>query len=119
MDKGIKSSAISQKGRHLKAGKSIRPLGLTLIINWAIKPFTMYAISIFFLGTLFLTFIGPEAVDYVKMPFGLDLAAGKTYGVGRVVIHEGTKVLEEPLWRSYLYFFVCAPMRNSAFSMEF
>ncbi len=32
----------------LKAGKSIKPVGLTLFINWAIKPFTMYAISFFF-----------------------------------------------------------------------
>ena len=41
----------------LKAGKSIKPVGLTLFINWAIKPFTMYAISLFFLGTLFYGFI--------------------------------------------------------------
>ena len=69
----------------LRAGKSIRPVGLTLFVNWAIKPFTMYAISIFFLGTLFYGFIGPEAVDHVKMPFGLDLPVGATYGVGRIV----------------------------------
>ncbi|TWU35717.1 Sodium Bile acid symporter family protein [Novipirellula aureliae] len=52
----------------VKAGKAVRPVGLTLFINWAIKPFTMYAIASFFLGTLFLGFIGPEAVDYVKAP---------------------------------------------------
>jgi len=52
----------------LKAGKSVKLVGLTLVINWLIKPFTMYAISLVFLGTLFLTFIGPDAVDYVKMP---------------------------------------------------
>ncbi|QDT92637.1 ACR3 family arsenite efflux transporter [Gimesia algae] len=86
----------------LKAGKSIRPVGLTLLINWGIKPFTMYAIASFFLGTLFLTFIGPEAVDYVKMPFGADLAVGAEYGAGKVVLVEGIKMLEVPLWRSYL-----------------
>lgn len=86
----------------LKAGKSIKPVGLTLFVNWAIKPFTMYAISIFFLGTLFHTFIGPDAVDLVKMPFGLDLPVGATYGVGTVVIENGVKMLEVPLWRSYL-----------------
>jgi len=86
----------------LKAGKSVRPVGLTLFVNWAIKPFTMYAISVFFLGTVFLTFIGPEAKDYVKMPFGLDLDVGATYGAGQVVLHEGVKMLEVPLWRSYL-----------------
>jgi len=31
----------------VKAGKSIKPVSLTLLANWAIKPFTMYAISIF------------------------------------------------------------------------
>jgi ACR3 family arsenite transporter len=86
----------------LKAGKSIRPVGLTLFVNWAIKPFTMYAISLFFLGTLFYGFIGPEAVDHVKMPFGLDLPLGATYGVGKVIELDGLKVLEVPLWRSYL-----------------
>ncbi|MHC4844144.1 MAG: ACR3 family arsenite efflux transporter [Planctomycetota bacterium] len=86
----------------LKAGKSIKPVGLTLFVNWLIKPFTMYAISLFFLGTVFYNLIGPEAVDYVKMPFGLDLPLGATYGVGKVIELEGIKVLEVPLWRSYL-----------------
>ena len=86
----------------LRAGKSIKPVGLTLFVNWAIKPFTMYAIASFFLGTLFLGFIGPEAVDYVKMPFGLDLPVGETYGAGKVVMQAGVKMLEVPLWRSYL-----------------
>ena len=86
----------------LKAGKSIRPVGLTLFVNWAVKPFTMYAISLFFLGTLFYGLIGPNAVDHVKMPFGLDLPLGATYGVGKVIELNGLKVLEVPLWRSYL-----------------
>jgi len=67
----------------LKAGKSIKPVGLTLFVNWAIKPFTMYAIAFLFLGVLFKTFIGVDAVDYVKMPFGLDLPIGAVYGVGK------------------------------------
>ncbi len=86
----------------LKAGKSIRPVGLTLFVNWAIKPFTMYAISLLFLGVLFRTFIGVDAVDIVKMPFGLDLPLGAVYGVGKVIEQSGIKVLEVPLWRSYL-----------------
>jgi ACR3 family arsenite transporter len=86
----------------LKAGKSIKPVGLTLFVNWLIKPFTMYAIALFFLGTVFYNLIGPEAVDYVKTPFGLDLPLGATYGVGKVIELEGIKVLEVPLWRSYL-----------------
>ncbi|HOK94571.1 MAG TPA: ACR3 family arsenite efflux transporter [Anaerohalosphaeraceae bacterium] len=86
----------------LKAGKSIKPVGLTLFINWAIKPFTMYAIALFFLGTLFYQFIGPNAVDWVKMPLGLDLPVGAEYGVGTIVLKNGVKMLQVPLWRSYL-----------------
>ena len=86
----------------LRAGKNVRPVGLTLFVNWAIKPFTMYAISLFFLGTLFLGFIGPEATDLVKMPLGLDMAVGESHGVGTVVKVDGVKMLEVPLWRSYL-----------------
>jgi ACR3 family arsenite transporter len=86
----------------LKAGMNLRPVGLTLFVNWAIKPFTMYAISLFFLGTLFHAFIGPDAMDHVKMPFGLDLQLGASYGEGTVVLVDGVKMLQVPLWRSYL-----------------
>jgi ACR3 family arsenite transporter len=86
----------------IKAGKSGKPVFLTLFVNWAIKPFTMYGIAIFFLGTLFYKFIGPDAVDLVKMPFGLNLPVGATHGAGTVVLIDGLKMLEVPLWRSYL-----------------
>ncbi len=89
-------------GEVLKAGQSIKPVGLTLVVNWLIKPFTMYGISLFFLGTLFYEFIGPDAVDLVKMPLGLDLGEGASHGVGTVVMVDGIKMLEVPLWRSYL-----------------
>ncbi len=86
----------------VKAGRSAKPVGLTLVLNWAIKPFTMYAISVLFLGVLFRQFIGPDAVDYVKMPLGLDLDPGAAYGAGKVVLRQGVRMLEVPLWRSYL-----------------
>ena len=86
----------------VKAGKAVRPVALTLFINWAVKPFTMYAIASFFLGTLFVGFIGTDAVDLVKMPLGEDLAVGDVYGAGQVVLVDGIKMLEVPLWRSYL-----------------
>lgn len=86
----------------IKAGKSGKPVLLTLFINWCVKPFTMYAIAMFFLGFLFQRFIGTEAMDLVKMPFGLDLAVGSQHGAGTVVLHEGIKMLQIPLWRSYL-----------------
>jgi ACR3 family arsenite transporter len=89
-------------GSVIQAGKSGKPVFLTLFVNWCIKPFTMYGISLFFLGTLFYGFIGPEAVDYVKMPFGLDLPVGATHGAGTVVLMDGIKMMEIPMWRSYL-----------------
>ena len=86
----------------IRAGKSGKPVFWTLFINWCIKPFTMYAICVFFLGIAFKGFIGAEAMDLVKIPFGLDLAVGATHGDGVVVLHEGVKMLQIPLWRSYL-----------------
>ncbi len=85
----------------LKAGKSIKPVGLTLFLNWAVAPYVMYGITFLFLGVLFKNFIGADAVDHLKMPFGLDLPEGALYGVGKVVWVEGAKMLEVPLWRSY------------------
>ena len=85
----------------VKAGKSGKPVFLTLFINWCIKPFTMYAISIFCLGYLLKNFIGVDAIDLVKMPFGLDLSVGTHHGAGTVVLHDGIKMLQIPLWRSY------------------
>lgn len=39
------------------AAKTPKPVILTLVINWAIKPFTMYLIASFFLGYLFKGFL--------------------------------------------------------------
>jgi len=39
----------------VRAGKSVKPVGLTLFVNWAVKPFTMYG-------------------------FGLDLPVGASHG---------------------------------------
>jgi ACR3 family arsenite transporter len=86
----------------VKAGKNLKPVSLTLFVNWAVKPFTMYAISLFFLGTVFFELIGPETMDLVKMPLGLDLPVGAEYGAGQVVSVDGVRMLQVPLWRSYL-----------------
>jgi arsenite transporter len=37
----------------VRAGKTPKPVLLTLIVNWCIKPFTMFAIAWLFLGVLF------------------------------------------------------------------
>ncbi|MFA5287130.1 MAG: ACR3 family arsenite efflux transporter [Candidatus Omnitrophota bacterium] len=85
----------------IKAGKSPKPVWLTLFMNWAIKPFTMYAIAYFFLGIIFKGFIGTDAVDFVKLPPGVDWLLNSIHGSGTVVMHEGLKMLQVPLWRSY------------------
>ncbi len=43
----------------IKAGKTPKPVLLTLFMNWCIKPFTMVAIATFFLGYVFKGLIGP------------------------------------------------------------
>ncbi len=88
--------------RVLRAGRSPKPVGLTLFANWVIKPFTMYAISLFFLGFVFNGFIGADVTDIVKLPPGADWAVGSVHGAGTVIMHNGMKALEIPLWRSYL-----------------
>ncbi|NNE07669.1 MAG: ACR3 family arsenite efflux transporter [Gemmatimonadetes bacterium] len=89
-------------GGVIRAGRNVKPVSLTLFVNWLIKPFTMYGISFLFLGVLFRGFIGPDAIDLVKMPLGLDLPVGSAYGAGTVVLQDGVKQLAVPLWRSYL-----------------
>ncbi|HIH27695.1 MAG TPA: ACR3 family arsenite efflux transporter [Methanoregulaceae archaeon] len=60
----------------LKAGRNMKPVALTLFVNWALKPFTMYLIATFFLGYVFVSFIP-----------------------GTEVLADGTTV---ELWRSYV-----------------
>jgi ACR3 family arsenite transporter len=88
-------------GSVIKAGKSGKPVFLTLFINWCIKPFSMYVIALIFLGFLLKGLIGEGAIDFVIMPFGLDLPLGAQHGAGTVVLHDGVKMLQIPLWRSY------------------
>jgi len=48
----------------VKAGKTPKPVLLTLFLNWGIKPFTMYAIATLFLGYLFRNFLsGTEIIS--------------------------------------------------------
>ncbi len=86
----------------IRAGRAVKPVLLTLFLNWCVKPFTMYGLAFFFLGVVFLPYIGADALDYVKIPVGVDLDVGATYGSGTVVLVDGAKMLAVPLWRSYL-----------------
>jgi len=60
----------------VKAAKTPKPVGMTLFINWAIKPFSMFLIASFFLGVLF-----------------------KGYLPGTEILITGQEV---ELWRSYI-----------------
>ncbi|MCX7750519.1 MAG: ACR3 family arsenite efflux transporter [Candidatus Bipolaricaulota bacterium] len=48
----------------LRAGKNLKPVLLTLIVNWGIKPFTMLGIATLFLGVLFRPLL--PGVEVVK-----------------------------------------------------
>jgi len=51
----------------VRAGKTPKPVLLTLFVNWCIKPFTMVAVATFFLGFVFKRWIPglDEATHYV------------------------------------------------------
>jgi ACR3 family arsenite transporter len=85
----------------LKAGKAAKPILLTLFLNWVVAPLAMFGIAYLFLGVFFKHYIGENAVDLIKIPFGLDLPVGALYGSGKIVLQDGIKYLEIPLWRSY------------------
>jgi len=60
----------------IKAGKTPKPVILTLVVNWLIKPFTMYGFAFLFLGYFF-----------------------KDYLPGTEILKNGQSV---ELWRSYI-----------------
>ncbi len=50
--------------RITAAARTPKPVGLTLVVNWLIKPFSMYAIAYLFLRVLFRDMIsGTEIID--------------------------------------------------------
>jgi len=50
-------------GNAVRARGNLKPVLLTLVVNWAIKPFTMFGIAVLFLGILFKDFLpGTEIV---------------------------------------------------------
>ena len=60
----------------VKAAKTPKPVAMTLFLNWAIKPFTMYLFAYLFLGVLFRKFLP-----------------------GTEILKDGQEV---ELWRSYI-----------------
>uniref|UniRef100_A0A0G4HN09 Arsenical-resistance protein n=1 Tax=Chromera velia CCMP2878 TaxID=1169474 RepID=A0A0G4HN09_9ALVE len=85
-----------------KTARNWKAVLFTVVINWAIKPFTMYGWALLFLGYVFRDAIG-DGTETVKVPFGANVKAGDAYGDGTIVLTpEGRLGLEVPLWRSYV-----------------
>ncbi len=60
-----------------QAAKTPKPVLLTLIINWLIKPFTMVAFAQFFLGWLFQpAIVGTEVIRGIEVPLANAYIAG-------------------------------------------
>ncbi|KAA3633377.1 MAG: arsenical-resistance protein [Calditrichaeota bacterium] len=64
-----------------KAAKSPKPVGLTLVINWLIKPFTMYAIAYLFLGVLF-----KDMLSGTEMIHGQEVEVYRSYISGAILL---------------------------------
>lgn len=66
----------------VKAAKTPKPVALTLFINWAIKPFTMYLIASFFLGYLFKKFL--PGIEVLKS--GQEVELWRSYVSGAILL---------------------------------
>ena len=66
----------------LKAAKTPKPVALTLFINWAVKPFTMYLIASFFLGYVFKEFL--PGTEIVKS--GQEVELWRSYISGTILL---------------------------------
>jgi ACR3 family arsenite transporter len=66
----------------VRAAKTPKPVALTLFINWAIKPFTMYLIASFFLGYLFNGFL--PGTEIIKT--GQEVELWRSYISGAILL---------------------------------
>jgi len=66
----------------IKAAKTPKPVALTLFINWAIKPFTMYLIASLFLGYLFKGFL--PGTEIIKT--GQEVELWRSYISGAILL---------------------------------
>lgn len=69
-------------GEVIRASKNPKPVLLTLIVNWGIKPFTMFAIATFFLGFVFRDFI--PGVEIIKD--GSEVELFRSYISGAILL---------------------------------
>ncbi len=72
----------------IRAGKTLKPILLTLFVNWAVKPFSMVLIAFVFLGIVFVGFIGEDEMEYVRVPLGMHEPVGTEIGDGRIVLYD-------------------------------
>jgi len=66
----------------MRSAKTPKPVLMTLIINWGIKPFTTYAIAYFFLGYLFKQFIPGTEI----LPNGQEVELWRSYVSGAILL---------------------------------
>ncbi len=66
----------------IKLAKTPKPVILTLVINWAIKPFTMFAIAYFFLGYVFKDFLPGTEI----LANGEEVALWRSYIAGTILL---------------------------------
>ena len=64
-----------------QAAKAPKPVLLTLVVNWLIKPFTMVVISQFFLGILFRPLI--EGTEMIR---GVEVSIANSYIAGTILL---------------------------------
>ena len=64
-----------------QAARTPKPVMLTLVVNWLIKPFTMVAFAQFFLGWLFRPFL-----DGIEIIRGVDVSLTSSYIAGAILL---------------------------------
>ena len=61
----------------MRAARTPKPVILTLVVNWLVKPFTMVIFAQFFLGWLFLPLLkGTEIIDGIQVTLANSYIAG-------------------------------------------
>lgn len=65
----------------VRAAKTPKPVVLTLVINWLIKPFTMVAFAQFFLGNLFRPLL--SATETIR---GVEVSLADSYIAGAILL---------------------------------
>ena len=64
-----------------KAARSPKPVLLTLVINWLVKPFTMVVFAQFFLGSLFLPWL--SSTELIR---GTEVTLANSYIAGAILL---------------------------------